>query len=680
MANDSNSDGTLSISQIAFADGGEATIGTDGMIHFTFDSGVSSAMVGYVAEDENQVGDHGFVRIFNSTADIEEEIEISLNNKETIDFYIANADLDVSFGPEFGSYETSDWITYTYTPDATYVGEDIIEFSDANGTICTFILNVVEKNLYSTFVNDDYVFTSVNETIEFNVFDNDFRDDLMIIDHSPELVYQGDGQFSYTPDFDEDGGNIFYYKIFSGLMFHEGNIFLSIDDYTPVGAETHLFDVVSGTEFLIEHSAPITGYYFENLTDPLHGVVTIQNAGDDLTTNCGSEDYTIPESSILYLAEPGYEGEDAFEVNYCTPGGNCHIVKIDINVVADNGDCVCNADCVWPGDFNADGIVNMKDLMTFGLNVGQNGEEREVSDTTNWSGYSASNWEFLDHSLSQDLKHVDADGNGYVTAEDMAAFHENYGKQSKLISKEVLAITETPLILSTTQTEVDSGEWLYLDVSLGSDIAPAIDFYALAFQFNIDEDLIDEESACFLMDDGSWVSYDSPLFDVFQQPTPGNMSFGISRITLDPVSGFGPIATLKFIVEEELDGFRDSDGKFILDLGLENAVAYDHKGNPYGLTTNKVEVVLNLNNEKINDLEISTYPNPAADFIMINSNKAMDHITITDATGRIIDSFQAPKLPSIEYDLSQYADGIYFIKVVSGGESSTHKVSHFSAN
>ena len=161
---------------------------------------------------------------------------------------------------------------------------------------------------------------------------------------------------------------------------------------------------------------------------------------------------------------------------------------------------------------------------------------------------------------------------------------------------------------------------------------------------------------------------------------PGNMNFGISRITLDPVSGFGPIATVKFIVEEELDGFRDSDGKFILNLGLENAIGYDHKGNPVALTTNKIQVELNQTNEKVNPLQIQTYPNPAADFITIESNKAMDFIHISDAAGRTIDSFKAPKAPSFQHDISAYADGIYFIKVISGQDIRVQKISHFSAN
>ena len=133
-------------------------------------------------------------------------------------------------------------------------------------------------------------------------------------------------------------------------------------------------------------------------------------------------------------------------------------------------------------------------------------------------------------------------------------------------------------------------------------------------------------------------------------------------------------------MEEELDGFRDSDGKFILNLGLENAVGYDHKGNPIALTTNKVEVELNLTNEKVNQFEVQTYPNPAADFVTIESNKAIDQVYVSDMTGRLIDSYKAPKSPAFQHDLSQYADGIYFIKVVSGQESSVHKVSRFSSN
>lgn len=680
LLNDMNSDGDLTVGEIVFSQGGSASIGVDGKIYFTFDSDQASGMISYVAEDENGVGDHGIIRIFNSNADLDESVELSLNNKESISFYIANNNFELTSGPENGVYNTDDWISFEYTPNNNYVGADAIEFSDDNGQLCTFEINVVDKGLNSTFVNDDYVYTSINETIDsFNVFDNDFRDDFAIIDFSPELTYLGNGRFSYEPDYDEHGGNVFYYKIFSGLQFHEANIFISIDDFEPLGGGAHLFEVVSGNEFLIEHSSPVSGYTFAALTHPLHGDLTILSPGDLVESNC-ADDYTVSESSVVYLAEPGFEGEDAFELLYCTNGGNCHEVKIDITVVADNGDCICNADCVWPGDFNADGIVNMKDLASFGLNIGNNGEARDSSGSTMWNGFSAKNWNFLDQGFNNDLKHLDANGNGYVTIDDLAAFDDNYGKQSKLISKEVNTITETPLVLSTTQTEVDSGEWLYLDVSLGDELNPFIDFYSLAFQFNIDEDLIDEESACLQLADGSWIEYDSPLVDIFQQPNPGQMSFGITRLTAVPVSGSGPIATLKFIVEDELDGFRDNDGKFILNLQLENAIGYNHNGESIGLKTNKVEVVLNTLNEKVNELKVNAYPNPASDFITIESNKAIDQVIISDITGRLVESFRAPKTPSINHSVVDYTDGIYFIKTISGNESSVQKVSIISSN
>jgi len=680
LANDSNTDGVLNVSQIVYTEGGTASIDSSGTVSFNLDAGEASGMVSYVAEDENGIGDYGVARVFNLNADVEEEISISLNNKESIKFYVANPDFELTTGPENGSYETLDWISYNYTPDNNFVGEDSIEFSDDNGEICTFLINVVEKDLYSTFVNDDYVYTSINEAIDsFNVFDNDFRDEFEIIDYSPELTYLGEGKFSYTPGADENGSNVYYYKIFSGLQFHEANIFISIDDYKPVGGDVHLFDVTSGTEFLIEHSAPISGYEFEILTNPLHGALTIVNPGDVVSSDC-SEDYTVKESSIAYLAEPGYTGADAFELNYCTAGGNCHIVKIDINVVHDNGDCVCTSDCVWPGDFNADGMVNMKDLSSFGLNVGSVGEAREIADTTSWNGFASDNWNYLDLGFNNDLKHLDADGNGYVTDNDLEAFKNNYGKQSKLISKEVLTISETPLILSTNQTEVDSGEWLYLDVYLGDDINPAIDFYSLAFQFNINEGFIDEESACLTPVENSWIEYDSPVEEIFQQPIPGQMTFGMTRLTKVPVSGSGPIATLKFIVEEEIEGFRNTSDKFIMNLGLDDAVAYNHRGEAVGLTTNNVKVVLNTGKEKVNSLKVNTYPNPASNYVTIEANRVIDQVIITDITGRFVESFKAPKVPSFNHSIVDYADGIYFIKTISGQESIIQKVSVFSSN
>lgn len=676
LGNDSNSDGALQLEDFAFTDGGTANITSTGELEFTFAPDVDIAYVSYIAEDDLGTGGQGLVRLINSSLVPDTEVNVPLNNKESIDFYLTDANYTMVISPVNGSTSSSSNNTFTYTPDSEFTGMDVAVFANPAGDLCTFNFEVVDKELSLSFVKDDYVYTNVNDQVTFNVFDNDFRDDFNIVDYSPELTYNGDGEFTYAPGVDEEGANLFYYKVFNGLAFHTANIFLSIDDYKPHGSESFLFEAISGNTTVIQHNAPTSGYTFTGLTNPLHGVVNILPAGTIVSSDCAPT-YVLEEAAIEYLAQPGYVGIDAFEVNYCTSNGNCHIVKIDINVSSDDGSCICLVDCVWPGDFNSDGIVDLKDLMTFGREVGQSGLERANTGTTDWNGYASDDWEYLDHSLSADLKNLDANGDGIVSTVDVDAISANYGRYNKLVSKEVHAIAETPVILSTEQTSVDSGEWLFIDISLGSETLPLNDFYGLAFQFNIDEGLIDETSACIQWTEDSWINYDSPNQEVFEQLEPGKIRIGHTRLTGQSVSGSGPIAVLKFIVEDEIDGLRDEDGVYTMSLNLDDIFTYDQLGRATALKSNTIEVDLNLNGQRDSELSTKTYPNPVSDLLNIESNRAIDRVNVMDVTGQIVEQFVAPKSPTFQYSLSHLPDGIYFIQLISGEEQEVHKVSHF---
>jgi len=676
LSNDTNSDGNLQITDFAYVKGGLANITASGELEFTFDPNESMGYVSYIAEDDLGTGDHGLVRFINTSVNPEVEIDVPVNNKESIDYYLLDDDYSLAISPVNGSTISNSGNVFTYTPDSEFTGTDVAVFANAAGDLCSFNFVVVDKELNLSFVKDDYVYTSINDGVSFNVFDNDFRDDFNIVDHSPELTYNGNGDFSYTPGVDESGSNLFYYKVFTGLAFHTAHIFVSIDDFVPHGAESFRFDAIAGNTMVIQHNAPITGYTFSGLTNPLNGVINVLPAGTVVNSSCAPS-YVLEEQAIEYLAQPGYVGLDAFEVNYCTPNGNCHVVKIDINVSADDGSCLCLVDCVWPGDFNADGIVNLKDLMTFGREVGQSGLERSSAGTTDWNGYASDDWEYLDQGLTADLKNLDANGDGVVSLDDADAISSNYGRFNKLVSKEVHAISETPVILSTEQTSVDSGEWLFIDISLGSDSFPVNDFYGLAFQFNIDEGLIDETSACIQWADGTWVGYDSPYQEVFEQPEPGKIKIGYTRLTGEPVSGSGPIAVLKFIVEEEIQGLRDEDGVYTMSLDLDDIFTFDQLGRATAMASNTVEVDLNLYGNKNFVLNTKAFPNPVSDLINIESNRGIDLVSVLDVNGQVVDQFKAPNSPSFQYSFSELPDGIYFIQLISGTEQEVHKVSHF---
>ena len=73
-------------------------------------------------------------------------------------------------------------------------------------------------------------------------------------------------------------------------------------------------------------------------------------------------------------------------------------------------------DCVWPGDFNRDGIVDHRDLLHWGTTTGMSGPARNGQ--ISWRGHVGEDWtKTLDDGTN--AKHQDADGNGTIDTLDL---------------------------------------------------------------------------------------------------------------------------------------------------------------------------------------------------------------------------------------------------------------------
>ena len=78
---------------------------------------------------------------------------------------------------------------------------------------------------------------------------------------------------------------------------------------------------------------------------------------------------------VVYTPDQGFSGDiDEFELNYCA-NGVCKEVKFQINVLPNPApnELQCLDDCVWAGDANNDGIVNVRDLLPMGVSMGKLG-------------------------------------------------------------------------------------------------------------------------------------------------------------------------------------------------------------------------------------------------------------------------------------------------------------------
>jgi PKD repeat protein len=106
--------------------------------------------------------------------------------------------------------------------------------------------------------------------------------------------------------------------------------------------------------------------------------------------------------------------------------------------------------------------------------------------------------------------------------------------------------------------------------------------------------------------------------------------------------------------------------------------------NSYGtdsLTTTQAVTVLNcsLGIPENDAIILSVFPNPAQEYVLLNSNLPITRYTLTDISGKMILNSEVSKLPQAKVDISHLASGVYLLKVVSENISVTRKIviTHF---
>ena len=67
----------------------------------------------------------------------------------------------------------------------------------------------------------------------------------------------------------------------------------------------------------------------------------------------------------------------------------------------------------------------------------------------------------------------------------------------------------------------------------------------------------------------------------------------------------------------------------------------------------------------------SVYPNPAQDFVMVESSEA-NYVEVVDVYGRVM--FASEMNETVKVDMSGFASGIYFVKLQAGDATSVQKI------
>lgn len=611
--------------------------------------------------------------------------DITLNhfttNKATIEFTLPSSDytLDDTFGNPDAITAINPY-AMQFKSDDSYIGLDSVRFNHSNGTYCTVYFQVYNKTANNGFLRDDVVYVARNQTVLFSVLTNDLEDNLSIVASSADdhdnlnlINASGEGLFSFTPDENYVGVQNFTYSCIYLNELQTANIKIIVSDQEPeTSNNAYDFVTMANTPYVFEYPVSISTSSLSVGEQAENGTVYILDNDDELVGDC----YSISgENKIVYIPNEGFSGFDNFKINY-SPGGNLqYALNTDIEVISEEDeDCYCTTDCVYQGDVDNDGKVDLLDLFAFGKYFGSLVEPRN-NDSNSWIGQSSE-----ESSLA---KYADIDGNGIVNEDDLNNFFEYHGQSHSFYQTSELISSEYTIIFDPQVETIDSGELLRIDVLLGDNEFPAIEVDGVSFALNAGGAFADSASMDVVYEANSWFCHNDPTLALTHVPYDGRIETSVVNTANTSGSGQGIVAVVEFIVEEDVDDIRlGEDQSKVLAVTIEDIFISGKGGQIFKLAPQTIEIPWASHSENleehIQDLDdLILYPNPASHIakIYLNGPETIQKVQLMSLSGQLIQSYDDINTDDHALSLNGIPNGIYIVHVQGEKYNYTKKLS-----
>jgi PKD repeat protein len=342
-----------------------------------------------------------------------------------------------------------------------------------------------------------------------------------------------------------------------------------------------------------------------------------------------------------------------------------------------------DSSCVWPGDANADKIVNVKDVLAIGIAYSDTGSKRADTSTT-WSAHICKDWSgsFLS---GRNYKNADCNGDGIVNSLDTNTISRNYSKtHPKTGFLEQGDPTDPAFNIVFEKSKYSEGDTIVADVYLGNSTRQVSNAYGLAFSLNYDPTLI--QSGNMTVDfSNSWLGTKGTnlIFYSKNHFSNGQLDLAIVRTDHKNVSGYGKIGTISLLVAKTL---IDSNKTFSLSLSDNKLVSFNETVIPvytYSDTTQVQQKKVGLAEPVITDNSLRVFPNPfssTANIVYSLQGNEPVQLAVFDMNGNVVstlvNSLQPAGRYTISFDASQYnmPSGIYYVKFIAGNKLRIQKL------
>lgn len=610
----------------------------------------------------------------NSTATSADTLTYYVTNTNSLSFVAVEGTYELAGDPPIlGEFDNTASPELIYTPFVDSIGVDIFRLAN-NGDTIVIIVNVIESDINSNLVIDDKVFTSKQTPVSFNVSSNDFKKNSFITSYTQpqhgSVVHTGQGNFTYTPDSGFHGFDEFTYtRQLNFAQYQTATVDIVVTDFLPYNNIPYLINIPKNKEFVLNYDVPIADYTFELYSGPENGSVEIFNGTDTIIANC---EQISGKNMIVYTPQNGFTGTTRFELRYCAPNNNCNIIKIDLNILdtASDTSCYCTAyKCIWEGDTDNNGIVNVKDLLPLGRFAGTNGFSRsDFSDQ--WLGLNGNDWNYGTGSQKFDLKHADSNGDGFISELDSLSILSNYNKIHNLYFDGETEKTRFPVYITTDQDTVYAGEVLNLFINAGDEQYVAKDITAISYILQIEPELVDSASLhhSFYLD--SWLAGTTSSLQISNQVFTGQVEAAFSKVGNKGVSGIGKISKCDFIIEDDMIGIKRDNIKnnmLPVKIRLTNVSALTSNNGSFGLPDSETTVYLRLkdSNHKSDTPNLNIFPNPSANEVelYLDGNELISNYRIFNVHGMILENNTVENQQQTLINTNRLKNGVYFVEV-----------------
>ncbi|MEM1327649.1 MAG: Ig-like domain-containing protein [Bacteroidota bacterium] len=671
-----NPNGTLEIRDILVAAGAQnVSVNIDGSITYTPMTDFNGiGYVEYLVCNEAGVCDNATVSISvieNTSADETLQLYTKKNTPQPI--LTSLDDFQLQLEPSKGFIDNSEDV-WTYVPNDGETGDD--QFTFVNGVVTkTINVEIIDAEAESVFAIDDYAYTPIGTAVEINYLENDIdaaNFASVVILQQPQfgtLAEAETGLVTYTPNagFQTVVNNPYSVDRFTYQVtkndgsIEQATVYVYVNDFNP-SASTFELSVAKNSPLAIQYAVPVNYHSFKVVSQgDLGQVAFFQTIDQDVYGQ-----RVVGEKVLLYTPTQQVTGQDEFEVQYCvSPNADCRSIKIRVDIlditVPDDEKCVL-ADCVWEGDTNNDGVVDMQDLLTLGYAIGKTGATRSRTRDA-WYGSSATDWANSRYT-QVDLKHSDTDGNGLVNSADTAAIIANFGRKHTLTAAGLPAPEPMPIYYGKPDTipVYGPGAILEIPIIMGNEFFPTTDLYGVEINVNYSTSFLREGTVRVEFDQDSWFSYGSANLSLSKEVVSGRIAAASTRTNLAFASGHGQIAKTIGISIADIDAFRLGDeeleGKFYLTAtGItSNGTRIDLGSDEFTFKIDPNKVEEEVQPAELAEGLINVYPNPTADFLNISQN--VERVEVFTLTGqRMLDNTNLYQL-----NVKNWTNGVYILR------------------